>query len=168
MRRKHDSAFACEAANQLADLMDLTGVEADGRFVEHQHGGIVNQRLRQSDALTITLRKLTANPVGHVGESADLEHVLDSAIDGHPADAAKFRDKAQVALDAHIAIERRGFRQVADAASGFERVGEDVEPVDFDSALARRHEAGNDAHGGGFAGAVRAEKAENLSTFRFE
>ena len=41
-----------------ASLVDLLGVEPRRRFVEDQHLGVVDERLREADALAIALRQL--------------------------------------------------------------------------------------------------------------
>ncbi len=46
-----------------------------------------------------------------------------------------------------------------------ERVGDDVEAGDLGASARRRQVAGEDAHGGGLAGAVGAEKTEHLTAF---
>ena len=118
------------SVDQAANLVNLARVEADRRLVEHQHRRIVNQRLRESDALAIALRKLAADSPRHIGQAADLEHVIERVLDLRARHAAQFRDEAQVAFDAHIGVERRGLRQVADLAARFERLGKNIEPVD--------------------------------------
>ena len=44
-----------------------------------------------------------------------------------------------------------------------ERIAEDVEAVDAHGTGSGRHEAGDDAHGGGFARPVGAEKTNSLA-----
>src|SRR5579863_206900 len=163
--RKDDRALAREAADELANFVNLPRVEADGRLVEHEYGRIMNQGLGEPDALAIALGELPADAMSHLGEAADVDHVSGGVLDLGAADAAQLGDEFQIALDAHIGIERRVFRQVADQAAGFERIGEDVEAVDEHGAGSRRHKAGDDAHRGGFAGAVGSEKAQNLAAF---
>ena len=58
VRAQDDRVVAGELADQLARLDDLLGVEAGGRLVEHQHFGVVDDRLRQADALPVALREL--------------------------------------------------------------------------------------------------------------
>ena len=58
--------------DQLARLDDLLRIEAGGRLVEDQHVGVVNERLRQADALPVALRQLAAVAVRHVGDARAL------------------------------------------------------------------------------------------------
>src|SRR5262249_7830904 len=53
--------------------------------------------------------------------------------------------------------------KVSDAAPYLERLREHVEARDARGALARRHETRQDLHRRGLAGAVRAEKTDDLS-----
>ena len=49
--------IAGQVLDQLTGLDDLLGVEAGGRLVEDEDVGIVDQRLRQADALLVALRE---------------------------------------------------------------------------------------------------------------
>src|SRR5208337_295898 len=120
------------------------------------------------DALAITLRELAANPMRHISQSADFEHVLERRVDFRARDIAKPGDEAEIGLDAHIGIERRTFGQVADFPARLERLRKDIESVDQHGARGRRHIAGDDAHRGGLAGAVGPEKAEDGAVLGFE
>ena len=53
MRAEDDRVIAGEALDQVARFVDLFRVEARGRLVENQYIGIVDDRLRQADALAI-------------------------------------------------------------------------------------------------------------------
>ena len=100
--------------------------------------------------------------VGHVGHPRLLHHRVDAALDV-VAHAFDLGDEGQVLAHGHVRIERRRFRQVAGAPLGFERLLEHVEAGDGGLALGGRHVAGDDAHRGGLAGAVGAEKSEDFA-----
>ncbi len=53
-----DGVVAGETLDQLARFIDLLGIEAGSRLVENQHVGIVNDGLRQADALAVALGEL--------------------------------------------------------------------------------------------------------------
>ena len=63
VRAQDDRVIAGELLDQLARLDDLLRVEAGGRLVEDQHVGVVDQRLREADALPVALRQLAAQAV---------------------------------------------------------------------------------------------------------
>jgi hypothetical protein len=67
VRAEDDGVIAGERLDEAASLVDLLGVEPRRRFVEDQHFGVVDERLREADALAIALRELSARAVGHVG-----------------------------------------------------------------------------------------------------
>src|SRR5206468_4112165 len=56
-------------------------------------------------------------------------------------------------------------RQIAGAALGFDWLLEDVEAGHDGFPFGGRHEAGQDPHRGGLAGAIGPEKAEDLAPF---
>ena len=56
-------------------------VEPDGGLVEDQHRGLVDERLRQADALAIALGEVPEQAPGDRREAAGLEHALDRRAD---------------------------------------------------------------------------------------
>ena len=82
--------------------------------------------------------------------------------------ALQFADKCQVFLHLHFRIHRRSLRQIADALLHFDRLLEHVEAGHGGAAFRRRKEAGQNAHGRGFPGAVRSEKADDLALLHFK
>src|SRR5207244_2814115 len=74
----------------------------------------------------------------------------------------------QILIDAHFLVQGAAFRHVADTAAHLDRVPEDIKTGD--SGLARRggEKAGENPHGRAFAGAVGAEKADNLAARNVE
>ena len=70
--------------------------------------------------------------------------------------------KVDVLKDAARAIERVVLRHDADGAAGECRRPNDVHAVDHGNASRWQSARGADADGGGFAGAVRSEQAEQL------
>jgi len=58
VRAQDDGVVAGEALDELARFIDLLGVEAGGRLVENQDVGIVDDGLRQADALALALGEL--------------------------------------------------------------------------------------------------------------
>jgi hypothetical protein len=154
-----------EAPNQIARLDDLLGVEAGGRLVENQHVRVVNQRLRQPDALPVPLGEPPAVPVRHVGDPRALHHGRDALLALARRDTLDLGHEVQVLAHAHVGIERRRFREVAGPPLGVEGMIEHVEAGHHRASLGRRHVTGQDPHGRRFSGAVGPQKAENLPFF---
>ena len=156
---------AGQLLDELPRLDDLLGIEAGGRLVEDEHLGIVQDGLRESDALPIAFRELSAVAVRHVVDARAAHRFLDAVLPlarRHPL-GLDARDELQILAHRHLGIERRRFRQIAGAALGLDRLVEHVESGDDRLAFRRRHVAGQNAHGRRLAGAVRAEEAEDFS-----
>ena len=69
---------------QLADFDDLLGVEAGGGLVEDQDIGVVDDGLRQADALAVAFGKLADQLVADVAEGAAVDDFVDAALDIAP------------------------------------------------------------------------------------
>ena len=139
------------------------GIEAGRRLVENQDVRVVDDGLREADALPVSFGQLGALTVRHVGDARALHHLLDASrplAGGHAFDLG---DEPEILEDAHVGVERRRLRQVAGAALGLDRLVEDVEPGDNGFAFGGRHVAGQDAHRRRLAGAVGSEEPENLA-----
>ena len=63
VRAQDDGVRARQPLDEVAGLHDLLRVEAGGRLVEDQDLGVVQDRLRQPDALPVALRELAAERV---------------------------------------------------------------------------------------------------------
>src|SRR5229473_2638771 len=62
-----------------------------------------------------------------------------------------------------VIVEDRIVGQIADAPLHLDAIGLAIEPLDRDAAAGGHQDAHHHANGGGLAGAVRAEKAEDLA-----
>ena len=63
VRAEDDRVIAGQLLDELPRFDDLLRIESGGRLVEDQDIGIVNERLRQTDALPVAFRQLGAEPV---------------------------------------------------------------------------------------------------------
>ena len=153
---------AGELFDQRADLDDLMGIQANSGLVKHQNRGVVDDRLGEADALAKAFGQVTGDAVCHLGEAAAREHAVKGVGDLSPRHAFDASDKAQIRGHAHVGVQGGMLGQIANAFAYLERVLEDVEPRDFDRPTGRRHEPGDDAHRRRLAGAIRAEKAQDL------
>src|SRR5205807_1386592 len=154
--------------NQLARLDDLPRVEASGRLVEDQDGRIDEQGVGQADALAIALGQGADELATDVGQPAAVDDGLDAAAGLAAVQALDAGAEAEVFGGTHLGVERAVLRHVADAASDFERVPEDVKAVDGGGAGGGGQEAGEDAHGGRLAGAVGPEEADHTAARHVE
>ena len=148
----------------------MLGVEPGRRLVENQHFGIVQNRLREADALAIAFRQLPAvarRHVVHARAPHRLFHAL-APLAGRNALDLDARDKLQVLAHRHLGIERRRFRQIAGAPLGLDGLFKHIEAGDHGTAFSGRHVAGQNAHRRGFARAVRTKEAENFAPLDLE
>ena len=97
--------------------------------------------------------------------SHDVVDALPQLGAGKPFELA---DKFEVLGGAHLRVERRSLRQVADAPLDLQRVLEHVEAGHGGGAIGGREKAREHAHGGGLPGAVRSEEADNLALLYLE
>ena len=161
--REEHRPRAAQAADELADLDHLRGIEPDRRLVEHEDRRIAEQRLRQPHALAIALRERADPATRHARQAERREHGVDGGGALCPLDALRARDESQVLDHAQLGIVRRVLREVADGAAAGERIALQVVAGDPDRTLRRREDAGHDAHGRGLAGTVRTEEPDDLA-----
>src|ERR1051326_3236322 len=97
------------------------------------------------------------------GEADLLQQRTDASRRFVLVDAVEARDVAQVFPPREIVIKSGIFRQIADAPFDFDRLARWIEAADAHAAAARLRQAKQHEDGRRFAGAVRAEKAEDLA-----
>ena len=85
-----------------------------------------------------------------------------------PRHALQFADESEVLSNLHFRVKRGRFRKVADAPLHFHGLLEDVEAGHVGGAIGGRKKAGEDAHGGGFPGAVGAQETHDLPLLNFK
>ncbi len=166
--RDDDRLFRRQRVDEGADLVLLVGVEPVGRLVEDQHRGIVQERLRQSDAALVALRQRLDRLRQHGMQRRPLDRKLDDPARVGAVEAADPGDEAQERRRRHVGIARRALGQVADRALGRDRIGDDVVPAHDGGAGGRREKARDHLHRRRFAGAVRAEEPQHLAARHLE
>ena len=157
-----------KVADQAADFLNLDRVQAHGGLVQDHHRRVVDNRLGDADALLETL--------GDVADQAPTDVLKAAAGLGLFARCAHLpsRDPAQagteikVFVDRQVAVQRRGFGQVAQLRLGVHRLLQHVDAADPHAPGAGCQSAGQDAHGGGLAGAVGAQEAQHLALHHAE
>ena len=149
--------------DELAHLMLLVGIEAVGRFVQHQHVGVVQQRLRQPDPAAVALGESVDRLFQYVCERQPVGRLvtapghLGAGVAAHPG------DEIEEAFRGHVAVGGSAFRQVAQVGLGAQRVAPDVGAADERGARRRRQEAGDHLHRRRLAGAVRPQEPQHLA-----
>ena len=168
MRRKNHHLVFTEALDQAAHFVFLIRVQTIGRLVEDQHVRVMDQRLREAGAVFVAFRQRVDRLIQHAFEETQLDRTMHRALAGVALQAAQFGAEIEKAVDGHVGITRRVFRQVADQPLGGNRVFNHVVAANQNAARSRGIVAGDHAHRGRLAGAVGAEKAQHFAAFDAE
>ena len=99
--------------------------------------------------------------VGGVGEAQALEQLVGPRADDGPRQVVEAADHLEVGARGEQAVDGGLLAGEAELRAHGRRVGDDVVAGDRGAALGRAQQRGEDAHGGGLAGAVVAEQAEH-------
>ncbi len=148
--------------------MFLVRIEAVRRLVHDEDGRIVQDRLRQADAPLEALGECVDGLVEHSVEFGLGNGRLDARLHVGAFIAAHFGDEAEELARGHVAIGGCAFREITDHALRLERLVFHVVSADGHATGAGREEARDHLHRGGFAGAVRAQKAQHFAFLDFE
>src|SRR5262249_42196555 len=114
MRAENDRVFAREMLQQLADFDDLLGIETAGGFIEDQDIGVVDDGLREADALAVAFGELRDELAAHVAERAALDDFVYAVLDLALRNALQLAHEIEVLDHLHLGVNRRRLRQIAD------------------------------------------------------
>ena len=150
---EHRAALGGKLLQQVADPADALRVEAVGRLVQDQRGGIAQQRGGDAEPLAHAQRE-PADPLAGDGLEADQP---DHLVDAIAADAMGLGLRQQVVVGAAAGVDRSRFEQRADLV---QRRLEGAIGAAVDRRPAGRGpvEAQDQAHRRRLAGAVRAQE----------
>ena len=160
--------IAAQVLDQGANLADLIGIEADGGFVEDDHVGFVDDRLRDPDALLIPLGERADQSAAHVVQAATAPGALHGLVERTFPHFVQASGQAQVFVDLEFPVQRRHLGQVTDARLCLSRLVEQVDAADAHLAASGREVAGQHLHGRGLARAVGAEQAQDFTAFELQ
>src|SRR5688572_30139826 len=102
-------------------------------------------------------------PIAHVRDARTFHDLSDAGGAIPLCHTFDLCHERQIVANGHLWIERRNLGQVTSAAFRFNRLIEDVVPGDDCLAFARRHVAGQDAHGGRLASAIWPKEAQHFA-----
>src|SRR5687768_2411802 len=166
VRDQHADASVGEVAGDALDVVHRERVDARKGLVEEDEGGIRGERARDLDAPPLAAREAHPDVVPQVGDVQLLEQALERLVPRRIVEvAARLEDRLHVVDDRQLAEDRRLLGQVTDAAprARMHRQPRDVLAVERDAPPVAGHEADDHVEGGGLAGAVRAEQADDLA-----
>ena len=168
MGGEKDGVVLAEVANQVAHLPDLVGIEADGRLVEDEQVGRVQEGVGQTDPLAVALGERADDAVFHVLERAKLLHIPHAFALAGTGDLLEGGPVIEVLGYPHVGVKRDVFRHVAEVLPGLHRLAEHVEPGNGGAPGSCRHIARKNAHRRRFSSAIGPKKADDLAFFDFE
>jgi hypothetical protein len=115
-------ALFAHPPDQLPHLMFLIWIQAVGRFIQHQHLRIMNNRLRKTGPVPIALRQRLNTLMQHRLQKTGLHdpvHRLLLRLAPHPP---QLRRKAKKTVHRHVGVSRRILRQISQATAWPESV----------------------------------------------
>ena len=165
MRRENqaDTLVMAKVADELEHLVAALRIHAVGRFVEEEQIGIVDDCLRELDALLHPGRVGFEVAITGLAETDVVEHFMRAlhGVDGwESGELAAVRDKRDGVHAGNMAI---GFRHVAEPRPNLHRPFGDVETEHLHAALVRRDEPEQRLEHRALAGAVWSEQPDRAS-----
>ncbi len=156
-------ALLRERVDETPELAARQRIDAARRLIEEENRRFVQDRAAERQALPPAARQIARQRVLPSGETGHLEH--EAPARGQPlgtqsVDAAKELD---VLVDGQQLVEREALRHVADSPLHAFGIGRHVDAADRGGARRRPQEAAQHPDGGGLAGAVAAQEAEDLA-----
>ncbi len=144
------------------------GVEPDGRLVEHEQLGTVDERLGQLEPADHAAGVGAGEPVGRLGQPHHLKRFGDALAPDRPGDVEEAREPADVLAAGQRRLDRQLLRDVPDPPANRHLRPTDIEAEHLDPARLHRQERVGDPDRRRLPGAVRAEQAEDLALFDAE
>ena len=174
LHQQHGHALAFQARDDAEHFLDQDGRQAHRRFVEQDHFWVQHDGARHGQHLLLAARQGAGQLVAPLLQTGEqLQGLVQVALD--VAFRARTRKAGKGAQQQVVRHRHRG-----EHAPAFGRVGQAgardavrVEPRDIlaaqgDGAGFGFEHAGNGAHGGGLAGAVRADQGHQLALRDFK
>ena len=152
-------------AQDLAEHLGGDGVEPGEGFVEHQQVGFVEKGERQLHALLVAAGQALHGVAGAVGKAQPLEPGVGGACCGRSGEAGESGVVDEVVAHLHALVHAALCRHVAEALAG---KGVDRVVLPGDRPVVEGQQPHDCAHGGGLAGTVGAEEADDLAAIHCE
>ena len=152
-----------EIDHELPQDIAGDGVNAGRRLIEDQEFRLMHHGDGERQALADAERQVVRHGVEGIGEAETSGHLVHPRRDGSLGHEEQAGMKHEVLPHGELRIQGERLRHVAHAATGRDVLGVDLVPEQRGPAFGRRQQAGQHFHGGGFAAAVRADEAEDLS-----
>ncbi len=123
MRRKeHRYAASLEIENEIADFPRAGRIDSGGRFVQDDELRLLDERLREADALQHSLG-VTAQPaIPRTRQANQIEQFFDATPQARAAQSAKFPIEAERLAAGEIFVEVRTLRQETDGFAALDQI----------------------------------------------
>jgi hypothetical protein len=159
--QQRDGAARDQVGEERPQPLLAREVQPDGRLVEHEQLGPVQQRRRHLAAHALAQRELPHRRGEELGHVEQLDALVQAVGVGHPVDGAVQREAlAQRQVPPELAALPE---DDADALGQRAPLAHRVEPAHPGPARRRHEHAGEHLDRGGLARPVRAEEADRLA-----
>jgi hypothetical protein len=158
---EHGGAAFSLVANDVANEPAAHGVEAGSGFIEENEFGFMDESLGEADALQHAFRKAAEAAVAMRSEADEIKISGNTVAELRRSESAEAAMKRQQFRGGEPVVETKILREETDLATNLyarKRVIEDLRVT-----ATRFDEAEQHLDGGAFAGAIRAEEAEDLA-----
>ena len=167
VRAEEDGASAiAQRQDEISHLAAAQRIEAGHRLVEKHDLGIVDERLRDADALNHPFRKLAKRQAPFAGHANLIEQRRHTPAPLRAVVAEQAGEVIEELFGSEVVVKVGAFGKVSDAALDVDVA--DGASENFSVAGCRVDQLHQQLEGGGLAGAVRAEKPEGFSLGDFQ
>jgi hypothetical protein len=160
-REQHRRAVGHELLDHHPEVVAAGRVESGGRLVEEEHRRAVHEGGAEVEPSPHAPGVGAGRTIGRVGQPELLEELVGPGHVDRLREMGQLTDQPQVLLAGQVLVDRRVLAGQPDALADGLRVASHVDAQHRGQAGIRAEDRGEDAHGGGLAGAVRAEQAED-------
>lgn len=155
---EHRGPAGDEVLDDAPERQAAPWVEAGRRFVEEQHARVHHERSGEVDASSHAAGEPLDGAVAGLGEPEHVDEFARPVAGGPSTQVVQPPDHLEVLEPGEVLVDGGVLPGDADRSSGALRVADDVHAGDRRGPGVRFDEGGEDLHGRGLAGAVRAEQ----------
>jgi hypothetical protein len=159
-RHQDRRALAAEGVDQRPELLADLRVEPDGRLVQEDEPGPVDERPRDQEPPPHPAGELVDPCAAPVDELRQLERVLDRVLPLRASDSVEMREDEQVLLDRERDVEVVELRRDAELRARLLRLFRQRESEQLELTLVGDRLRGQEPHRRRLAGAVGPEQAD--------
>src|SRR6516162_6256092 len=137
-------------------------VEADGRLVEEQYAGVMDEGARDFEPALHAGRERPHQAFAPIRELDEMQHLVDPALAPRRRHAIDEAMEVEIFIYGQAIVERRLLEHHAETAPRLQRVRDHVDAADPRGAAVGLEDGAEDVEQRGLAGAIRAEQRELL------